>query len=412
MTSFITDGTSLETAKTDLAPIPSGADATKWVKATDWNGHRQSLLDIQSFLRGGFKFYKPTDTSVHAQLIAVGANPNGSITAEKGSLAADVVNAKLYKNTDGTTAWTEIGGPGPGVFGDGSDSTHTLDGSTTVLGMAPSSSKYTAVRNLYFTDLVINSGVTLDMGGFILYVNGTLSGAGHVSANGNNATGASKGAFRTAKILPGSAGGGDGGSAAYGAPGNGGNSTTAPFGSTATGGDGGISGFGLGGGTGGVAGVVTAQTAQFGDLHNREAATAGFLVGYQGGSVGTTSFTTGSGGGGGRGGSNNGGDSTGGGGGGAGAWVVVWARNVTLTGSIDAKGGNGANGGADSDGGGGGGGGGGVAVLVYSGGAAPTMSAAGGTFGSGGPVPDPGGAHGSGAVGLVGSAGFTLAFQV
>jgi len=51
----------------------------------------------------------------NVHLLEVNANPDASITAEKGSLALDSTNAKLYQNTDGSTAWSELGGGGASV---------------------------------------------------------------------------------------------------------------------------------------------------------------------------------------------------------------------------------------------------------------------------------------------------------
>ena len=36
-------------------------------------------------------------------------NPDTVLTRVKGSLALDTSNAKVYQNTDGATAWTELG---------------------------------------------------------------------------------------------------------------------------------------------------------------------------------------------------------------------------------------------------------------------------------------------------------------
>ncbi len=51
MTNFVTDGTSLFTAKADLVALPGGADATKYLSAADVELMRQALLDIQTYLR-------------------------------------------------------------------------------------------------------------------------------------------------------------------------------------------------------------------------------------------------------------------------------------------------------------------------------------------------------------------------
>lgn len=52
MPNFVTDGSSLPAEKSDYRTNPS-VPATQKVAAVDWNGHRQALIDIQTFLRGG-----------------------------------------------------------------------------------------------------------------------------------------------------------------------------------------------------------------------------------------------------------------------------------------------------------------------------------------------------------------------
>lgn len=53
MSNFIWNNTALEAVKSNLNPLPGGADPTKWVQSSDWNGHRQALLDTQTALRFG-----------------------------------------------------------------------------------------------------------------------------------------------------------------------------------------------------------------------------------------------------------------------------------------------------------------------------------------------------------------------
>lgn len=66
-------------------------------------------------------------------------SPNGSLSAAKGSVCFDAINAKTWQNTDGATAWSQIGGSvtGTGSTGDlmaWSSST----GATNYAGSAPS----------------------------------------------------------------------------------------------------------------------------------------------------------------------------------------------------------------------------------------------------------------------------------
>lgn len=60
-------------------------------------------------------------------------------------------------------------------FGDGSDGSVTCDGTTTILGMAPSSNIYTMTRDLYFINLTINTGVILRTAGYRIFGTGTLT---------------------------------------------------------------------------------------------------------------------------------------------------------------------------------------------------------------------------------------------
>jgi len=44
----------------------------------------------------------------HIRILDVNANPNGSVSAPKGSLASDETTATLYINTDGAMSWSTI----------------------------------------------------------------------------------------------------------------------------------------------------------------------------------------------------------------------------------------------------------------------------------------------------------------
>jgi hypothetical protein len=46
----------------------------------------------------------------HIRIMDVNANPNGTVSAPKGSLASDEVAAILYINTDGAMAWSPVSG--------------------------------------------------------------------------------------------------------------------------------------------------------------------------------------------------------------------------------------------------------------------------------------------------------------
>lgn len=61
------------------------------------------------------------------------------------------------------------------VYGSAGDGSQTLDGSTTVLSMAPSSSVYTATRDLFFYNLTLSANVRLNPGGYRIFVQNILT---------------------------------------------------------------------------------------------------------------------------------------------------------------------------------------------------------------------------------------------
>lgn len=69
---------------------------------------------------------------------------------------------------------TFIDSPDP-VYGAGMDGDATLDGTTTVLSMTPSSSVYTMTRDMYFNNLTINANVQLMPNGYRIFVENLLT---------------------------------------------------------------------------------------------------------------------------------------------------------------------------------------------------------------------------------------------
>jgi hypothetical protein len=61
------------------------------------------------------------------------------------------------------------------VYGSGADGSATLDGSATVLSMAPLSSVYTATRDLFFYNLIIADNVRLNPAGYRIFVQNVLT---------------------------------------------------------------------------------------------------------------------------------------------------------------------------------------------------------------------------------------------
>jgi hypothetical protein len=61
------------------------------------------------------------------------------------------------------------------IYGTGVDGSAVLDGSTTILGMAPASSKYTMTSDLYFHNLTLNANIHLQTNGYRLFVKNQLN---------------------------------------------------------------------------------------------------------------------------------------------------------------------------------------------------------------------------------------------
>ena len=84
------------------------------------------------------------------------------------------------------------------IYGTGEDGNATLDGSSTVLSMTPSSGVYSMTRDLYPQNLTINSDVRLAPNGYRIFVKNVLTFAG------NNATiGFASGYSTTGSIMQG-----------------------------------------------------------------------------------------------------------------------------------------------------------------------------------------------------------------
>lgn len=310
---------------------------------------------------------------------------------------------------------------GSPLFGDASDVATTISSNTTL------------TRNMYYSSLTVNNGITLNTGGYWIYCTGTITNNGTISRNGDGGGAATNGA-NGGSGSGGEAGGsgigggvladGDMSGALAGEPGGNAGSGTAGGGGNGISGDPGINqtftlvdgpgggnlggsggdGNGTTGGTGATGGGAGSNTAA-GDIP-RDIFRAGIMKDFTTASTQyeTSASAGGSGGGGGGAGGNDGPNSRGGGGGGGGGSgggggiVVIFAKTITNTsGTISAKGGNGGAGGSGGDGfaggaatGGGGGGGGGtggnggVLILVYQTLNSGTESVAAGSVGSGG----------------------------
>lgn len=265
------------------------------------------------------------------------------------------------------------------VFGYGEDGVADFDGTSTVLGLSPSSSTYTLTSDISCLTMRVRSGVTVKTNCHRIFVRRDLILYGtaviHCDGGaGGDSTGRTTGG---AKADP----QGDSGLSTLGlgaSGGNGGNGGAAPNGAGSNGtagsdvtlGLGGAGGAGSngqtvvgGGGNGGAGGSVT-NTSR---VRVRNVFTAGNLLN------GSTLIGGGAGGGGGGGaGADNASNGARGGGGGAGGGVVMIScatldlTTGSWTGRISANGGNGGNGAVGGlwTGGGGGSGGGGFVLIV------------------------------------------------
>ena len=253
--------------------------------------------------------------------------------------------------------------------GDGSDGAVTISAPTTL------------TRDMYYTTLVVDSGITLSPANFRIFASTSITNNGTISVIGGNASGATPGtAVAAGSFTGGSAGG-------AGAVNNGTAGTTINSylgGNGGTGGSVPARGNGAAGGGGTVA-VTKPRTAPIA------------IVAIDPGST-IRLFSGGAGGGGG------GGDTasiSGGGGGGGGGVIFLASPTITnsVTGTISVVGGNGGTGGSIGFGAGGGGGGGGGSVITMS----KTYSNLGSVVVTGGTGGSPG--SGGGTAGANGGTG-------
>lgn len=295
--------------------------------------------------------------------------PSGSVASTNGTLTGNIVIVNGVNLTttlslqndvvitspldtqvltyDGTASKWKNAAPGTtnhdNLFGDGSDSTATLDGTATVTWASKSGSVYTMTRDCLVSALTVNSGVTLKPSGWRIYCTGTVTNHGTISNDGNNATSATGGT---------ATGNGTLGSGPIGGAGNTGAGSAGSTGGIAVG-SGGAGGLGSGG-AGGAAGF--SRTSSTWPLRNAVALDVGAMT-FSGAVVVLNGGGSGGGG---------GGDATnkGGGGGSGGGFIVIIAHAFVNDGTLSAIGGNGFTPTTGNCGGGGGGGGGAIAIVT------------------------------------------------
>ena len=252
-----------------------------------------------------------------------------------------------------------------GLFGDGIDGDFTvIGGSSLLLG-----------RERHYANLTVQATGIVKVQGFKLCVSNTLTNAGTVNDNGEDATGTTGGGGLAARqYLNAQSGGGVNGRNTTGVGSNGIAASANSYnnlGTLPTGGNGGAANA-QAGGTGGSCSVTNSRWAS--SLFTARAATTGF-GGGAGGASGGCDVTAG-------------GAASGGGGGGGG---ILWLSAKTIVntggfiGAAGGKGGDASSSGGGKAGGGGGGGGGLVGILTTTPVASigGTVSAAGGVGGAG-----------------------------
>ena len=295
------------------------------------------------------------------------------------------------------------------AWGDGSDGNVTIPSGTTTL-----------TRDMYYSNLTVQSGGILITAGYRIFVLNTLTvnSGGLIHNNGSAASGQTAGAGGLGGNLiagaTGGTGGGGGGAQTGNSLGNPGSQPTTPsvvtkpVGNTTgvaggAGGSGGTNNYGGGSGaSGGLAGAASGTAINF----PRSLFTAFALL--DGSTQLGASVANGGGGGGGGGGGNSGGaGGAGGGTGGNGGFVWIAAFSIVNNGtiqSIGGAGGTGGNGASNKGGGGGGGtgGNGGVIVCIYSSFSGNALSVAAGAAGTAGTAASGGNNGANGSAGNVG----------
>jgi len=295
---------------------------------------------------------------------------NGFISTASSTLTAQVTFTGVVTGAESS------------MFGAGSDGDIIITSNTSLL------------RDMYYDNLTINTGVTLNSNGFRIFIKNTLNtvGTGKIASNGNNGGNGGNGtgsggiagiaatqAYTTGTLpvpLTGATGGTGGIDSSTGTAGTAGTALAKALTleNSVAGGTGGTGGGGIAGGTGGAGAATTTAmftppNALFTAIYNLFDLVAGTVIQY--------GIAPSSGGGGGGGGGTGGSCPTcsGGGGGGSGSsGGVVWIAAKTITNlTTEAKGGVGGQGGNDNSvsggggvGGGGAGGNGGTIILIYS----------------------------------------------
>jgi hypothetical protein len=388
----------------------TGAAATAWTLAADLANTNPTTVQPDDAANPGVATTGSRSDHTHAIVADVAVTVTDATNAEGastsfaradhthshgsrggGTLHADSVSggaSGFMTGADKALLDTLVASSTAGIFGIGVDGDVVMGAGTTTL-----------TRDMYYHDLTVPNGATLNTDGFRVFVSGTLTvGATGIITSPSNDAAAQLGAAQTTGNNLGLGGaGGNGGVSANGSNG----AAMAPSLQPqplpqvgATSGKGGVGGTG-GVNTGGTGGAVNLAGATVGNVWAFPAFARGQFPGTNAAFGGYVAGGTGGGGGG-------GGGSTGGGGGAGGRVVLICARAIVNDGSITVPGGNGGPALA-ANGGGGAGGGGGKVFLIYRTFSGNAATAPGGNGGAG---------AGTGAQGGTGSTGYVATLQV
>lgn len=372
---------------------PAGAAGNPTIDAVEANFALNNISGTLNIAKGGTGL---TTAPTNGQLLIgnTGSYTVASLTAGTGIIITPGAGSITIANNLAGTAELYAG-----LLGDGSDGDATISSNTTI------------TRDMYYNNLTIDATFTLNTGGFMIFVRGTLTNNGTISRAGGS--GGVGGATGTAGAVGGTIAGvtvGAGGSATAGGAGgtNAGSQAAAVAAQTGFGGAGGASG------AGGTAAGAGGSSRAGGTMTQRIWRHVQTIWGL---SAAGTYGTGGAGGAGGGGGGGSGALSgAGGGGGGSGGGSIYLACNTLVNnGIITVAGGNGGNGGNASGlntaggGGGGGGGGGRIYIICNTNSVNGTLTVSGGAAGTGGTGNGTGGAGSGGAIGSNGRASIYVA---
>lgn len=175
---------------TTTGALPTGITlgATYYVLATDFT---LNTFKISSSIGGSAINTSGTQSGIHT---VTRTTPRA--VSENDSKMPTQGQKDAMAGTGGTPSptnrfITEEGTFSLNTFGDGSDGAAVLDGTNTYAFLSKAGSIYTMTRDIYCTDLTINSGSFLKPSGFRIFVKGTFSGSGTIQYNGSNGGNAS-----------------------------------------------------------------------------------------------------------------------------------------------------------------------------------------------------------------------------